>query len=172
MTHSRIPPLSRRRAGFTLLELLVTITIVGILSSIALPSFRSLILNQRIKTASFDLVASLTTARSEAIKWNGNVTMTPALGSDWTTGWNLTSPGGTTGDIKVQSAYTNVTIDQRDALGTITGPVSVVYDRSGRVSAAVPRFQVSDAAAHSTIPPRCITVGLTGQPTTKVGSCH
>ena len=163
MTHSRIPPLSRRPAGFTLLELLVTITIVGILSSIALPSFRSLILNQRIKTASFDLVASLTTARSEAIKWNGNVTMTPALGSDWTTGWNLTSPGGTTGDIKVQSAYTNV---------TITGPTSVVYNRSGRVSAAVPRFQVSDAAAHSTIPPRCITVGLTGQPTTKVGSCH
>lgn len=162
MTHSPIPPLSRRPAGFTLLELLVTITIVGILSSIAVPSFRSLILNQRIKTASFDLVASLTTARSEAIKWNGNVTMAPAVGSSWTTGWNLTSPGGTAGDIGAQSAYTNV---------TITGPASVVYNRSGRVSAAVVPFQVSDATAGSTIPPRCITVGLTGQPTTKVGSC-
>lgn len=163
MMHSRIPRRNRRPAGFTLLELLVTITIIGILSTIALPSFRGLMAGQRIKTASFDLVASLTLARSAAIKWNGNVTMTP-VGSLWANGWNLTSPGGTTGDIKTQSAFTNVTITASAA--------SVVYNRSGRLtSTGNVTFQVSDADPHSTIQPRCITVGLTGQPTTKVGGC-
>jgi type IV fimbrial biogenesis protein FimT len=152
-----LPP--RRPAGFTLLELLITITIIGILASLATPSFKSLIMGQRIKTASFDLITNLTLARSEAIKQNGNVTMSPVSGT-WTNGWIIT---GTSGTVRTQSGYTNL---------SITGPTTVVYNRSGRfTSGATVNFEVNDASTGTTVIPRCVTLGLTGQATSKKGSC-
>ncbi len=46
-----------RQAGFTLIEMLVTIVIVGILSSIALPAYQSYIAKQRVSAAQADLVS-------------------------------------------------------------------------------------------------------------------
>jgi len=69
-----------RSRGFTLTELMVKVTIAAILLAIGIPSFRSFILGQRVKTASFDTVYTLTLARSEAIKRNSDVVITPASG--------------------------------------------------------------------------------------------
>src|SRR5512133_2253989 len=79
--------------GFTLVELLVTLAVAGILASLAMPSYREFVANQRIKTASFDLMSSLTLARSEAIKRAAQVTVAPA-GGTWANGWSVTSPDG------------------------------------------------------------------------------
>lgn len=54
--------------GFTLIELMVTITVLAVLLGIGIPSFRSMIENNRIAAASNDLVSALQLARSEAIK--------------------------------------------------------------------------------------------------------
>lgn len=54
--------------GFTLIELVVTIAIAAIVLTIGVPSFQSVILNNRLITQTNDLVASLNLARSEAVK--------------------------------------------------------------------------------------------------------
>ena len=82
--------------GFTLIELMVTLTITAVLLGIGVPSFRSMIENNRITAATNDLVNALQLARSEAIKRGIPVvlcassdqascsTATPAV---WINGW-------------------------------------------------------------------------------------
>ena len=72
--------------GFTLIEVLIVIVMIGVLLAIAAPSFVTFTASQRVKTASFDLYAALTFARSEAIKRRQAVTVAPAAGTDWATG--------------------------------------------------------------------------------------
>jgi prepilin-type N-terminal cleavage/methylation domain-containing protein len=79
-------PESTRVGGFTLIELMVTITIVGILLAIGVPSFRGFVAGQRVKTASYDISSVLTYARSEALKRNADVVITPNTGG-WQNGW-------------------------------------------------------------------------------------
>lgn len=57
-----------RRAlrGFTLIELMAAIAVLGILLSMAVPSFQSMLLRSRLTSQTSDLVADVLYARSEA----------------------------------------------------------------------------------------------------------
>lgn len=146
-------------SGFTMTELLVAVAILGILAALAVPSFRSLTQSQQVKVASFELFAALNLARSEAIKRNGNVTVTP-VAAGWQAGWNITS-GGTT--ISTQGSLRGVVVTG--------GPSSVVYARTGRIAGATaPSFQL-DNETTVTVNVRCIRVDLSGMPRTVKGAC-
>ena len=80
--------------GFTLMELMVTIAIAGILLSIAIPSFTSIISSNRLTTYANELVTALNFARSEAIKRGVRITLCKSTngtsctaGDDWSQGW-------------------------------------------------------------------------------------
>jgi len=64
-----------KNSGFTLLELLIVVTIVAILGMIAIPSFRTLLLNNRLATATNDLLTDLALARSESSRLGKRVTL-------------------------------------------------------------------------------------------------
>lgn len=69
--------------GFTLVELMVTIAVAAILLGIATPSFTSIINNNRLTAAANEMVATLQTARLEAVRRNRSVTVcSSANGSD------------------------------------------------------------------------------------------
>lgn len=59
-----------RQLGVTLLELLVAITIMGVLAAVAVPAFSQMILSNRLTTAANDVVAALAQARLEAVRRN------------------------------------------------------------------------------------------------------
>ena len=54
--------------GFTLIELMVTVAVLAIVLSLGVPSYRALIINNRLTAQANALVASINLARSEAIK--------------------------------------------------------------------------------------------------------
>ena len=75
--------------GFTLIELMLTITVAGILMAIALPSYTNMTKNNCLTTSVNSLVAALQRARSEAIKSRSDVTVS-AKNGNWGTGWTVT----------------------------------------------------------------------------------
>ncbi len=91
-------------AGFTLLELMTTITVASVLLALAVPSFRNLTVSNRLTTQANDVVAAINLARSEAIKRNGSVSLCRASSASATTCvtgsgnwqfWIVRAPSGT-----------------------------------------------------------------------------
>lgn len=81
-----------KQSGFTLIELMVTISILAILLGIGVPSFRATIEGNRIATVTNDLVGALQFARSEAIKRSTNVVLCSSsdqasCSGSWVDGW-------------------------------------------------------------------------------------
>jgi len=153
--------------GFTLVELIVTVTIAGILAAVAVPSFRNLIASQRIKTASFDFVAALTQTRSEAIKRNASVAICKTSASGWQGGWSIglgtTCPVTTT--LQTHSSYSNITITD----SATTNPV--IFRGDGRLSSTNTNFTIDASPTISSVSPRCIKLSLSGQASSIKGSC-
>lgn len=72
-------------AGFTLLELLVTIAVASVLLGIAVPSFRTMMVSNRLTTQTNDIVSAINFARSEAITRNRSVSFCRARNATSTT---------------------------------------------------------------------------------------
>jgi type IV fimbrial biogenesis protein FimT len=76
-----------RERGFTLLELLATLSIMALLLAVGLPSLSQQIDNNRTRTAAFDLMSAVQLARNTAVTTNQRVTL-QHLGS-WQDGWEV-----------------------------------------------------------------------------------
>jgi type IV fimbrial biogenesis protein FimT len=72
--------------GFTIIELMVVVALVGIIASFAVPSFQTMIANSRLASASNDLVGVVNFARAEAVKRGRSVFVSPTSGTDWADG--------------------------------------------------------------------------------------
>lgn len=145
--------------GFTTVELLTVVMIAAILTAIAAPSFSNLTARQRTKNVATDLYVALAKTRSEALKRNTNVTLSP-LSTSWQGGW------------QILDASNNV-LDSHGAISgvTITSALtSVVYQNSGRISGnTTPSFQTTASAA-STVQ-SCVSTTLSGRPYVKGVAC-
>lgn len=85
----------KKTAGFTIIELMITIAVLGIALAIAVPNMQQFILNNRLTSQLNLLGSSLAMARSEAIKENQVAVVCVTTdgaqcddsGADWNNGW-------------------------------------------------------------------------------------
>ena len=116
--------MQNKQSGFTLIELMVTLAVAGILMSIAIPNYQTFILNSRITAQANEFMAAVGLTRSEAIKRatkisickSANTTValpTCTTSGNWAQGWIIFTDGGTQG-IK----------DGTDAIIQVRGPLA------------------------------------------------
>ena len=144
--------------GFTLIELMVVLSIMAILAGLAAPSMSKLVATQRLRSAAGDMHLTLVKARSEAVKRNKDVTVSPEAGS-WAAGWSILDPDGGATPLDVRGPTSSVTVT--------TSATSVIYRATGRASAAVPQFVFSSSRTDVV---RCISADPSGRPYVKEGS--
>ena len=140
-------------AGFTLTELLVVVSIIAVLLTLAVPSFTNLILAQNVRTGASDLQTSFIFARSEAIKRAANVNMV-AAGGDWKNGWTVELADGTV--LRREAPLNN-------QLATMTGS-TITYQSDGHIPPPViPTIKVY-VSGNARVAARCVTLDLGGRP--------
>lgn len=86
----------RRNAGFTLIELVTTMSVVAILAGVAAPSFAGFLERQRASAAMNSLMTHMALARISAITRNRRAVLCPSTdgrhcetSTDWSAGWML-----------------------------------------------------------------------------------
>jgi type IV fimbrial biogenesis protein FimT len=173
-----------RAGGFTLVEMLVALTVLGVLAAIAVPGFNEAFLSNRLASFSNSFIASVQLARSEAIKRNAQVKLCASAdgtsctaSGGWQQGWIIFSDKG------ASTHADNDTIDAdetrilyRETLATdysFTGGTNnkITVEATGLVSAAA-------TLTLCRLPPgsqeRVVTVSTTGRvsvATTRNGTC-
>ena len=147
-----------RQRGFTATEMMIVVGIVAMLAAFAAPNMAAMIRVQRLRTATFDVFSSLNFARSEAIKRNTTVTVTPTGGA-WNTGWRITDSNGNV--LKEQSGWDTI---------TVTGPGTVTFAGSGRLSTVPGFFNVTSTDVDAT-QYRCVRIDASGRAVSKEGTC-
>lgn len=159
----------RASRGFTLIEMMVVILIVGILGIMGFPAMTRMLSTQAVRSAAYDLFADLVYARSEAITRGTTVTVQAAGGgTDWKGGWIIRENGGGT-TLRSQPA--------RGSAIAFTGSQSAItFERSGRAqNAAEVSFAITPAdtesAALQAHQKRCIKLDPSGRPRSAEGAC-
>ena len=156
----------RQEPGFTLIELVVTLAVASILLTVAIPSFRSTIQNNRSTGQANEFLTSLMLARSEAVKRGVTASVcvssngTSCAGSNWAGGWLITT-GATT--LRVHEA-----LPSGSTLTEAGGATTITYNPSGATTATA-------TFALTTIDIACvrtISISATGRPSvTKSAGC-
>jgi len=108
------PQFRRQGAGFTLIELMVTMVLLAVMLTLAAPSFITFQRNAELTSTANSFVAALSAARSEAMKRQLDAYVIPAGGTQlWTNGWVVFVD---TNNNQTYDSGTDLLIVQQDAL--------------------------------------------------------
>jgi len=156
--------------GFTLVELIIVLTIIGIMVALAAPGMQSFSSSNRLTTQINDVLADISLARSEAIKRNvaAGLCVTAANGTscvpsgNWANGWLVYYCSSASTPCPSAS---KVTIKLREPLtgsNTLTTPGDeIAFSKSGLLSSGSGQLTLTDPKTGSK---RIVCIGSTGRP--------
>ncbi len=164
--------------GLTLLELMIVLAIAGILIATAAPSFSTSIQNTRMVTQINGLHASISLARSEAIKRNENVTVCrssdgTSCAGNWQDGWIVFVDFDVDGSVDDDGDETECEVNEDCILrvyGLLSGSNTLTFSQANIIfgtngiasSGATGTFTLCDSRGADKA--RGLIIGLSGRP--------
>src|SRR5277367_4140374 len=168
---------ARQSAGFTLLELMLTISIVAILLAIAVPSFKYVTTANRASAEINGLLGDMQFARGEAIREGQPVSICSSsdgltcLGNtSWDRGWIVFSGASPPAPAPALILKTQHTFASSDALTADRGITQVTFSREG-FTASLPgpvTFTLHDSTLNAQYT-RCLSATIVGALSTQIG---
>ena len=173
----------KNEKGFTLVELMVTLTVAVILLALAVPAFNDFVQANRISAQANELVTAINLARDEALKRRQTVSICNSndgatCSGTWVDGWIVFSnlDGDTTIDTGTAGIPDDEVLRVWDAMprGSVfaASPAPLHYSGIGLVNnPAQFVFTIPERTGTMT---RCINISVTGHPsvtTEKHASC-
>lgn len=153
--------------GFTLIELIITMAIAVVLLSIAVPSFTTMLRNNRVTTLANEFITTINLARSEAIRRGTTITVSSTSGNTaWQNGWSMTPAASST--VLRQTAA----LPSGNTLIASASTSSISFDSLGRASNLSQTASDQDVRTFTlcnsnTTTGREIKILFTGRPTIK-----
>lgn len=159
--------------GFTLVELLVSIVVVVILATMAVPSFNDLIVRNRLAADTNEIVAGINYARSEAIKRRDQVSSiltSSGGGNGWLLEvWHDDGSGSVSCEEGVQDPKCLQVRDRGDSPVAISSSgLSVTFNALGRLPLAAGGGEVEVVSGGYS---SCISVLVSGEVVSEGGAC-
>ena len=167
----------RVQAGFTLTELMVTLTIVAILCSIGVPSFRFVTTGNRLSSEVNALLGDLQLARAEAIREGASVVVcsskdgeTCSESEDWATGWIVWNDPNGNGEMDTGEhvLHQQQALKAEDTMEASEDVTQITFNRTG-FATGLPNGTVitlRDSTANKRFT-RCLQVTTVGKMTTQ-----
>ncbi|KUM04367.1 GspH/FimT family pseudopilin [Chromobacterium subtsugae] len=126
--------MSGNSRGFTLLEMMVTLAVMVILLTVAMPAWQTLMQNQRLISTRDNLLSAMSQARASAVNDDSVVTICPysaasstACGSSWSAGWVISEQqSGSAVLLKSQPLVSGSPTIGTLAAGTASGTIASV----------------------------------------------
>lgn len=129
------PPGRRQAAGFSLVELIVVLSVLAILLGIAIPNVQDYLVNYRASAQANDLIADISYARSEAARLGRSVRVVAS--TDWESGWivgaDLNGDGTVAGTAEIFRQHG--AIEQDFELVEGASLTSITFGPSGQLTA-------------------------------------
>ena len=149
--------------GFSLVELMVGIVIVGILVTLAMPSFQDVLRNSEVRNAAESITNGLQRARAEAVARNAKVQFVLGTGSSWTVDY-VVKPIATDPPIDSRSSNEgskNVTVNAL-AADLSTAATTIAFSNLGGVVTDAASLTQIDLAAPGASQNLRVTIGVGG----------
>jgi type IV fimbrial biogenesis protein FimT len=176
--------LKSKGKGFTLIEVMVSLAILGILAALAAPSFSESIKRYRVNAVKDDLIASIQVARSEAIRSGFPVilerqtvgcTADTSVNNVWSCGWRMFVDFNSNGVQDVAAVPPEPTLQVATVsagYGVIFSSLTtqLVFDRWGQLQNGNRNFVVSPPEGNTGTSTKTICMQFGGKVSTVKGA--
>jgi type IV fimbrial biogenesis protein FimT len=153
--------------GFTIIELMITVLLLGVMLTIAVPSFSAIFKQNRLAAQTNTILSSLNYARGETINQNTNVVLAPiTAGTNWSAGWT-TSVNGTV--LRNFEGFENAALTSSQATISYRANGTILPPPLPATNITLTVIPTDCPTGNSDI--RVITIALSGQATSATGVC-